>query len=228
LLTIVATAVFVKLGLWQWHRAEEKRELLQTYAQGETTLAVTDTVDSLPRYQRAELRGSFDSNHQILLDNMPSAASGQPGYRVLTPFNTGREWVLVDRGWIPLGRTRNVLPSLTVRESTRTVRGRLDNLPEPGLRLGQQTVDRNADWPRVLNFPTYATLQSMLPAPLAQRILLLDPEADDGFERVWQLSLRVSPERHIAYAVQWFAFAAAAVLIYFVLVLKNRSQAHVE
>lgn len=223
---MAGAVMFVKLGLWQWHRADEKRELLQAYARGETTLVVTDTVDALPRYQRAELHGSFDSRQQVLLDNMPSASTGQPGYRVLTPFNTGREWVLVDRGWVPFGRTRNDLPSLDVSESMRTVRGRLDNLPEPGIRLGEQSVDSQASWPRVLNFPTYQTLQSMLPGPLAQRILLLDPQADDGFERIWQLSLRVSPERHIAYAVQWFAFALAAFVIYLVLVLRKRTPPH--
>jgi surfeit locus 1 family protein len=94
--------------------------------------------------------------------------------------------------------------------------------------LGEQAVDPNASWPRILNFPTYGTLRNMLPAPLAQRILLLDPQAADGFERVWQISLRVSPERHIAYAVQWFAFAAAAIVIYLVLVLKKRTQTHVQ
>jgi surfeit locus 1 family protein len=214
--------------MWQWLRADVKRALLLAFARGEATLVATDTVDALPRYQRAELHGSFDSSHQVLLDNMPSATTGQPGYRVLTPFNTGREWVLVDRGWIPLGRTRNDWPSLAVDESARTVRGRVDDLPQPGIRLGQQAVDPNASWPRVLNFPTYGTLRTMLPAPLAQRILLLDPQAADGFERVWQISLRVSPERHIAYAVQWFAFAAAAIVIYLVLVLKKRTPPHVQ
>ncbi|HEU4601525.1 MAG TPA: SURF1 family protein [Steroidobacteraceae bacterium] len=228
LLTIAGVAAFTKLGLWQWHRADEKRELLQAYARGDSTLAVTDTVDTLPRYQRAELHGSFDADHQILLDNMPSAATGQPGYRVLTPFNTGREWVLVDRGWVPLGRTRNDWPSLAVDESARIVRGRVDDLPEPGIRLGEQSVDPKQPWPRVLNFPTYPMLRAMLPSPLAPRIVLLDADSADGFERVWQMTLRVSPERHIAYAVQWFAFAAAAIVIYLVLVLKKRTHHHVQ
>jgi surfeit locus 1 family protein len=226
LLTIVGVIVFCRLGLWQLHRAEEKRELLQLYARGETSSANAESIDSSARYASAELHGRFDSSHQVLLDNMPSATTGQPGYQVLTPLNTGHEWVLVNRGWVPLGHTRSDLPNIAVDEQARTIRGRLDDLPEPGIRLGEQSIDLNQAWPRVLNFPTYAMLKAMLPHPLAQHIVLLDPAAADGFERVWALNLRVSPERHIAYAVQWFAFAVAAVTIFFVLLLRRRDQNH--
>jgi surfeit locus 1 family protein len=228
MLTIVGVVLFCKLGLWQWHRAAEKRALIELYAHGESTLVHADSVDALTRYQRVELQGRFDSSHQVLLDNMPSPTTGQPGYRVLTPFNTGREWLLVDRGWVPLGRTRVDLPPIGVNEHVRTLRGRVDDLPEPGIRLGEQAVDAKQPWPRVLNFPTYPLLQGMLPSPLAHPIVLLDPEAADGFERVWQISLRVSPERHIAYAVQWFAFAVAAVIIFFVLTLRRGDHSHVD
>lgn len=226
LLTLIGVLLFCKLGLWQVHRAAEKRALIELYARGDTTPIHTDSIDALTRYQRVELQGRFDSSHQVLLDNMPSAITGQPGYRVLTPFSTGKEWILVDRGWVPLGRNRGDLPQIAVNEHVRTVQGRLDELPEPGIRLGDQAVDAKQPWPRVLNFPTYSVLQSMLPGPLAQRIVLLDPDSADGFERIWQVSLRVSPERHIAYAVQWFAFALAAVIIFFVLSLRRRDPRH--
>lgn len=227
LLTIVGVVVFCKLGLWQWHRAAEKRALIEAYTRGEATLVHADSVDALNRYQRVELQGRFDSSHQVLLDNMPSTTTGQPGYRVLTPFNTGQHWVLIDRGWVPLGHSRDDLPQLAVNEHVRTIRGRVDELPEPGIRLGNQSVDQHQPWPRVLNFPTYSVLQTMLPTPLGHQIVLLDPEAADGFERIWQISLRVSPERHIAYAVQWFAFALASMIIFFVLALRGRGPRHV-
>ena len=228
LLTLIGVLIFCRLGVWQLHRAAEKRALIDLYARGETALIHANSVDALTRYQRVELQGRFDSSHQVLLDNMPSATTGQPGYRVLTPLNTGKEWILIDRGWVPLGGSRSELPQIAVNEHVRTVRGRLDDLPVPGIRLGDQRVDAKQPWPRILNFPTYSMLESMLPGPLAQRIVLLDPESADGFERIWQVSLRVSPERHIAYAVQWFAFALAAVIIFIVLSLRRRDPSHVD
>jgi surfeit locus 1 family protein len=228
LLTIVGVVIFCRLGFWQLHRAAEKRALIELYARGESTLVHADSIDSLRRYQRVELQGRFDSSHQILLDNMPSATTGQPGFRVLTPLNTGKEWVLVDRGWVPLGPSRADLPAIAVNEHVRIVRGRVDDLPVPGIRLGDHTVDPKQPWPRLLNFPTYPMLKTMLPSPLAPQIVLLDPEASDGFERIWQISLRVSPERHIAYAVQWFAFALVAVIIFVALSLRRRGVAHVD
>ena len=43
--------------------------------------------------------------------------------------------------------------------------------------------------------------------------MLLHPQAADGYERNWQPGVRLSPTRHIAYAIQWFAFAALAALV---------------
>ena len=126
-----------------------------------TRLDLLLRFDGLDRYQRVRLRGSFDAARQILLDNMPSV-SGRPGYRVLTPLDRadGRGWVLVDRGWVPLGATREALPDVAVDTREREVSGILDVLPIPGLRVGPAAVRDDASWPRVLLFPTEAGLLS--------------------------------------------------------------------
>ena len=48
----------------------------------------------------------------------------------------------------------------------------------------------------------------------------LDPEADDGYVRQWKPAV-MGPNRHLGYAIQWFAFAATAFLIYLVLTLRK-------
>ena len=54
------------------------------------------------------------SSMQVLLDNMPSA-TGVAGYRVLTPWRLeAGQWLLVDRGWIAMGATREQLPDVRV------------------------------------------------------------------------------------------------------------------
>ncbi len=225
LLTAAALIAFVSLGTWQLGRAREKQALLDEFAAGsrETMDATGRDLADLGRFQRVRLEGRYDASRQLLLDNMPSA-TGQPGYRVLTPFDRadGRGWVLVDRGWVPLGPTRAQLPDLTVGVDDRRVSGVLDRLPEPGLRLGPASEAGATGWPRVLLFPTEPDLETALGFDVGPRIILLDADAADGYERHWQPSLGFGPGRHLGYAIQWFAFAIVTLVIFVAVNLRPR------
>jgi surfeit locus 1 family protein len=221
-LAIVGIAIFLQLGFWQLQRAEQKELLQSSYERGqETTVTLTAAnANTLPRYQRVQAQGRYLSERQILLDNMPST-EGRPGYRVLTPFELDAGGlILIDRGWIPMGDRRTDLPQLHVAGNRREISGRLDELPRPGLRMGE-SIDQSAGWPRVLNFPEHATIERALGMAVAERIVLLDASHPDGFQRVWHAVARVGPERHIGYAVQWFAFALVAIAIYFIVSLRR-------
>jgi surfeit locus 1 family protein len=225
LLTTVGVALFSLLGIWQLDRAEEKRALLGQFAAGQqSTVAVTaESANSLPRYQYVQARGRYDPQHQILLDNMPSEL-GQAGYRVLTPLALeGGGWLLVDRGWIAPGATREALPSVAIDGELRSIVGRLDRLPEPGMRLGDNSADLGAGWPRVLNFPQHEQLERALQRSLVRGVVLLDSAQPDGYERAWRAAYRVGPARHLAYAVQWFAFALVALVLYVITALKPQA-----
>jgi surfeit locus 1 family protein len=217
-------ALFVSLGYWQLGRAREKQALFDSFMAGsqDTVDATGLGFDELARYQHVRLRGSYDATRQILLDNMPSVA-GRPGYRVLTPLARadGRGWVLVDRGWVPLGATREDLPDVTVGVREREVSGILDVLPIPGLRVGPAASPGAGGWPRVLLFPTEADVESALGVNVESRIVLLDAGAPDGFERKWRPSLGFGPERHLGYAIQWFAFALVTVVLFVSLNLRR-------
>jgi surfeit locus 1 family protein len=214
-LTVFGMAFFTWLGYWQLGRADEKQALLDQYATAQKTqVEITpQNAASLPRYQRVEVTGRFDPAHQILLDNMPSH-TGQPGYRVLTPFETSAGWLLIDRGWLPLGKTRTELPDIAVGDNERTLTGTIDDLPRAGLTLATPPSDPNAPWPRVLNFPDQAVLKQQFGHDLLPGLLLLDASQPDGYERTWEAHLGFKPERHIGYAVQWFAFAVAALVLF--------------
>lgn len=217
-LVVIGVVIFVNLALWQLGRADEKRALLSAIEHGQQlTRALTADEANLRRYQRVEAHGHFESSRQFLLDNMPSA-HGRPGFRVLTPFVLdGGARIMVDRGWIPLGAARNELPDITVSDTSRTITGVLDDLPRPGLRMAAAPELQATTWPQVVNFPEHALLESALGYDLLEPILMLDPTLPDGFEREWQARLNFKPERHVGYAVQWFAFAFAAVVIYLLL-----------
>ena len=222
-LTALGVVLFSRLGLWQLDRAEQKQELLAQYEAGQRTqVAITsENADQLSRYQRVSIAGRYDPAHQLLLDNMPSHA-GRPGYRVLTPMQSAAGWLLVDRGWLPLGATRSELPNVSVGGAERSITGTMDALPRAGLQLASAPVDPNAPWPRVLSFPTQSDLERQLGHKLIPGLLLLDASQPDGYERVWEAHLGFKPERHIGYAVQWFALAGAALVIFILMGFRTK------
>lgn len=221
-LTIIGVVVFARLGLWQIHRADEKEALLAQYAAGEHSIVDLTVADApaLPRYQQVRVRGRYDPGHQILLDNMPWQ-NGRPGYRVVTPLDMEQGWVLVDRGWVPMGATRAEIPDTTVSADGREVTGRFTTMPRAGISLGAGDAGPAGPWPRVLSFPQHDELERVLGRKLIDGLVLLDPDQPDGYQRAWQAQVQSTfgPGRHIAYAVQWFAFALAAIVMYVVVSL---------
>jgi len=225
-LTAGVMAGLLSLGSWQLRRADEKRALLAAYAAGqETRVRLTaSNAESLPRYQRVTVSGRYEPGRQSLLDNMPSK-SGKPGYRVLTPFrlDDGTGLVLVDRGWIATGPDRLTLPDVGVGDGHREIAGILDVLPQPGVRLGEAGAV-SGGWPKVVNFPRHEELAAMYGDTLLAPLLLLDPAADEGYERVWEARFGFEPERHVGYAVQWFSLSAALLVLYVVTGMKPGSR----
>jgi surfeit locus 1 family protein len=223
-LALIGLSVFIRLGVWQLHRADEKRALIAQYEAGaRSTLELTsENARTLPRYQHVHARGHYESTHQILLDNMPSK-DGRAGFRVVTPFvlEDGAA-VLVDRGWLPLGATRSALPNIDVDESPCAIAGRLAELPRAGIKLAAVAIDPSASWPRVMNFPDQATVARALGRELTPGLVLLDEDQPNGYERAWQQThVSFGPERHIAYAVQWFALALAVAIVFLIMSLRT-------
>jgi len=209
------TLLFVALGCWQLGRADEKRALAAAFATAAAAVRLPAGASGLPRYQPVSAQGRYDSAHQFLLDNMTFA--GHAGVQVLTPLllADGRA-VLVNRGWLPLDATRKLLPEIAVGGNPREVTGRIDQLPRPGIELDAELP---AGWPKLANFPRMDPLAVALGRDLYPQLILLDPAAPDGYTRDWRPA-GLGPERHLAYAVQWFALAATAIGIWFVTILR--------
>ena len=215
LLTLAAIVLFVNLGRWQWHRAQQKQALAASFDAGGRTLAEpgTQPISDLPRYAQLRLSGSYDGEHQFLLDNM--SHNGQPGYEVLTPLRLadGRT-VMVNRGWVPLTASRRQLPDVRLNlAAPQSPTGRLDDLPVAGIALGHVAPAPGAQWPKLASFPTMADLSAALGQPLQSRQLLLNPDQPLGYVRDWHPA-GLGPERHLSYAIQWWSFGALALLLY--------------
>lgn len=225
LLAIAGVGLGTAAGYWQLGRAAEKRELENQFAGGDAADVlrelVPDEAANRFRYRAVRLAGHYDPEHQLLLDNI--SHGGEPGYQVLTPFITPAGTVLVNRGWVPADGDRRILPDIRVASGERTVAGRIDRLPRPGISLAAADPPREAPWPRRLVFPTSQQAGDQLGIRLRDYQLLLDPGAPDGYVRAWRPG-GMGPDRHVAYAVQWFGLALTVIVIYLVLTIRNRKQ----
>jgi surfeit locus 1 family protein len=162
------------------------------------------------RYRRVELTGHYDTQAQVLLDN--STHEGLVGYQVVTPFIAAGadRAVAVNRGWVPASPDRTVLPEVAVDSSERILRARIDRLPVPALRLGQD-ARVPAGHLHVLSFPQHSDLERALDRPLFSYVLLLEDGEADGYRRDWGPP-GPGAERNLAYAGQWFLLAAVSLL----------------
>jgi len=103
---LVLCALFLRLGYWQWQRAEYKEALLAQYAaQAQRTpvsldaLLADPTLESFPPYLKVSALGRYDAGRQVLLEDMTH--EGEVGFEVLTPLlMQGGVVALVDRGWV--------------------------------------------------------------------------------------------------------------------------------
>jgi surfeit locus 1 family protein len=217
LLTIALLALLISLGRWQLRRADEKRVLYDSFAAGnDATRTIDATTATLPRYQHVEAAGHYDAGRQVLIDNM--VESGQAGYFVITPFELqGGGWILINRGWVPVGASRAVRPAIPVDARPRVIHGRADNLPSPGIQLGTRAV-LTPPYPVVASFPKQDEVAALLKEShwaRAADLILLDPSEPEGYVRHWSAP-GFPPMRHVGYAVQWFGLAAALFVIYLV------------
>jgi surfeit locus 1 family protein len=211
LLLAPALVLLTWLGNWQLHRADEMRVIQAAFDSSDAAPVPLPPAATAQRYRRVVVTGRYDPAHQFLLDNMTHA--GAVGYRVLTPLlSDGGATVLVDRGWIPLGASRAQLPPLSVGADERTVTGRVDALPRAGI---SPPATASSGWPRVLNYPPLAAFASALDRTVYPQLVLLDATAPDGFVRDWHPT-GLSPDRHVGYAVQWYALAATLLVLYVV------------
>ncbi len=225
-LTVGALGLLVlllSLGGWQLKRAQDKRAALQGLRQ-----QIEQPVRELPavledpqawRYRRVRVTGHLDGGHQLLLDNQVSR--GQVGLQVLTPLRMahGQQAVLIDRGWVPLGPDRRQLPEVPVTGQRVELTGTVYVPYKSPYHLGGLD-EGQAGWPRVIQYLDFPAISRRLGYPLAPLTIRLDPASPHGYRREWP-DIPFTPQRHLGYAIQWFALAAVLVVVYLALNIRR-------
>ena len=215
-LSMAMLALLLRLGVWQIERAQFKETLAEQAQENaaRSPLLAHEVIEESRtvswHFRRARVVGRFDPERQYLLDNR--TYDGRAGYYVLSVFQYGSHHLLVNRGWVPVGLDRNVLPDVRIDDRQVTLTGYLAALPASGLILGDSGYAQ-ATWPKVVQVVEPNSMARQLGFALLPGVLLLDPTNPACLRCRWVVAEGISAERHRGYAVQWFALAAALVLL---------------
>ncbi|MDA8108825.1 MAG: SURF1 family protein [Betaproteobacteria bacterium] len=223
LLTAAGCAAFIALGNWQNHRAEEKRALQAQFEAALRAPAVElPPVPAAPAdyvQRRVAARGEFLPKYTVLLED--KIYHGRVGYQVVTPLcqSGANICVLVNRGWVAAPERRDELPDVRTPSGAQRVEGlALARFPRALDPSGRRPTGRRWINVRVKDFEAWSGL-ALQPIVMEQ----LSP-ADDGLIRDWP-----RPDLHIemneSYALQWYSFAALAVVLFVALSMRRREPA---
>lgn len=195
--------ILVSLGFWQLDRAEQKSEMLESWeirAQQIQALASPD----LMRFSSIVSQGEFDREHWVLLDNRTRA--GKVGYEVVALFypQDVATPVLVNLGWIQANQDRRIYPEIVLPEGAVTVSGRLTE-PSELLVLAESSPQQS--WPQRLQRLDISRLEQQLGLKLMPWVIRPNDPIIAHLDLSWTPTV-MQPEKHQAYALQWFVMAA--------------------
>lgn len=210
---LVFLPLTIVLGFWQLQRAEEKRLLLDEYRQRQAAapVAVTGLLEGSDHQYRPVLQsGHFDNNRSILLDNR--MRQGQPGYEVVTLFQPEGEdfLVAVNRGWLASGLDRALLPRIPPIAGEVKISGYLYR--SPGKPFSLAAEQWQGAWPLLVQNLVIGDLATARGLEIFPWQLRLGPESPGALVTGWPV-VNVQPEKHLGYAVQWFAMAIALAVL---------------
>lgn len=228
LLAGLVIALFLRLGQWQLDRADEKAMMAARYEARArapeldlpAVLARGPAVDDL----RVRMQGRYDNGRVVFLDNQ--IRKGRAGFHVHTVFlpEGERVGILVNRGWVGVARDMQRLPGVPPALGGE-VAGSLA-LPSPFFTVGEADYGQR---PLRVSRLEMDKLSRALGVELRPFVIRLDTASPDGFVREWSPAARLGspPEKHRAYAFQWFSMALAVVgLLVLVNLRKSDSAEH--
>lgn len=204
---ILGALALLSLAAWQWQRASAKEDWLSQQASAANTRVEWRNSESAERWRSGhyvKLSGRFDPHCRVALDNQPM--QGKTGYHLhqLFRFDGSKQAVLVNLGWLPSDRQQGPAVPAALNVPA-VVMGDIQK-PSQFFTAGDAEMLRGV-W-RVGRIDL-GEWQARCRTALLPWVVRLSPEQSVGYTRQWQPTERqkIGPDRHRAYAFQWFALA---------------------
>ncbi|MFD7259567.1 SURF1 family protein [Streptomyces sp. NPDC059874] len=229
LVALVLIPAMIKLGFWQYHRHVHRvaqNQLIDANLRARP-VPVTEVTSPGHRVPRADFwravtaTGTYDTAHEVVV-RMRTSNDDKVGFHVLTPLVLGDgRVVLVNRGWVPGGDDPRAHPPVPAAPSGEvTVTGRLKADETSG---GSGIKERKGLPDRQVMLINSAQQSEYLGRPVLGGYLeLTAPAPADGSPEIIADPDHDSIGAHMAYAVQWWLFAAAVPVGWLVLVRREK------
>lgn len=220
---MIALAILLGLGTWQWQRKAWKDALVQQIelrVKGAArrpdvaSLFATDAAKRPLPYERLQLSGRFHHDKERFL-----FADGREGsgFHVLTPLEVAPDQVVwINRGYVPLA----------LKDPAKRIAGQIAGVVDVA-GLAREQGDRNAFTPDNdvqkntwywRDLPAF-TRSAFGDGKVAGARLALDaspePQNPGGWPRGGTTLLKIS-NRHLEYAMTWWGLAATLIGVFFV------------
>jgi cytochrome oxidase assembly protein ShyY1 len=221
LVTFLCVVIMFALGNWQLQRAEQKTARLIAIEQASKTALVD--LQHVLRSNISEMLdmpvnfdGTADGTRYFLLDN--KIHEGRVGYHVLVPVQTDSGTVITNFGWVAATNSRAILPSVQIDTQKSPYAGVI-SIPLNNAMV-KETALVDGNWPKVLQQTDVKVIQKHYDQEVLPFVVLLNAQETSVFVRNWK-AVVMAPEKHMAYAVQWYLLAFAALAV-FVIAQKNK------
>lgn len=211
LLAFFTILILVSLGRWQWFRAHEKESMIRTQAHyDQIAPRKWRSKNGLPQqYERIQLRGTY-AKQVFLLDNQ--YVDHQWGYHVLSPLQlVSGEWLIVDRGWVKGDPSRHRWPKIAIPKGEIVLEGQAYYPSARNWVLSNNLEVVKPELVVIEKWDNNVFLQILNQAVQPFLVRLHHPQTM-GYQLNWPV-VSMAPEKHYAYAWQWFGLALL-VLIY--------------
>jgi surfeit locus 1 family protein len=207
--------LLISLGLWQLDREQQKIAMQLRYeqrqAQAPVPLEQINWRDEELGWMRISATGYYEPRRQFLLDNRIHET--RVGYEVLTPFATDYGLLLINRGWINQGATRQILPPLPVSTERVTVSA-LIYVPDGELMMLATDDLSGPDWPKVVQRIDLEKFSAAFGDQFLPYSARLESGAEGLLQYNWQ-PINTRSETHRGYALQWFLMSLVLIILYF-------------
>jgi len=218
LITLCVIPLFIKLGMWQYNKAEQKQALQSVFEQYKhaPAVALPATIDQADKwkYRPVKVSGEYLQQYQILLDNQVEGE--RVGYHVITPLlmDQPSRVVLIDRGWVEAPANHTDLPKIETPTGKQALSGWVWVPSAKFYTLESAQLLDKSHWQTVWQNMDMKRYQSMVPYTVMPTVIRMDESSGGGgYVRHW-----VAPDdksgMNLSYAYQWFGFALAAIAIY--------------
>lgn len=214
LFTAAFVPFLISLGMWQLDREQQKRDVEALYEIRSSSEAVNissiDWTNNDLNWVAVQATGYFDNQRQLLLDNR--ILNSVVGYEVITPFYTEQGALLVNRGWVAQGSSRQSLPDVGITEEQVTIDGHI-YVPDGELMILGAEEAATEIWPKVIQSVNIFELSESMNEEYKPQLIRLNQNSAAVLETNWT-AINMRPEVHRAYAVQWFLMALVLTFLY--------------